>query len=715
MMTALMIPALLIPGILLLFLVWSEYSGLRNLEFISDLKNDAAQLSLITGDSIRAESNRRNIQRDILIDRLSRKVDEGYRRDLLCDRELEHMKVAISHIRRMSENAVGDGMIHGRIQLHARALMEACMVAGRNYLDGSVENARIRAVTVLAICALIICHFLYILNFQYRRIYKPIRELREAALSIADGKDCRAGAYTSPDLMEIAEAFNKMAAATAATRRNLESLVEERTKAISCLFELSKLIENEALGINDILSRAPGLVAGALRRPEAAAVKLVYGKTAYQSREFSGMIYSYSSPISVNNIEAGYIIAGYLPEHHSGESLSLSGEERELVDTFADQLARALEQCQAVLQLQRSEHKYRTLLDTIPQRVFYKDKHGCYRTVNPAFVRDMALTPEEIIGKTDFKLFPHELARQHSQEDRQVAENRTIMEFEGFHVLTGGVKIHTRTVKAPVFDDMGEADGILGIYEDISSRKLAEERLLKTMRQLEESNGELRQFAYVASHDLQEPLRMVISYMQLIHKRYGDKLDGDAVMFMDFAVKGATRMKNLIDALLSFSRVGGRKLQYSDIDMEMLLCEVMNILQLKIEEGKAEITHDPLPNVRGDQIQIGQLLQNLLGNAIKFCRGHAPKIHVSCRKDEDNLIFCVKDNGIGIRKEFQEKVFEIFQRLHGQDQFEGTGIGLAVCRKIVERHHGRIWAESDGINGTEMYFSLPVHTEEEGE
>ena len=108
-------------------------------------------------------------------------------------------------------------------------------------------------------------------------------------------------------------------------------------------------------------------------------------------------------------------------------------------------------------------------------------------------------------------------------------------------------------------------------------------------------------------------------------------------------------------------------------------------------------------------------MQNLLGNAIKFCRGHAPKIHVSCRKDEDNLIFCVKDNGIGIRKEFQEKVFEIFQRLHGQDQFEGTGIGLAVCRKIVERHHGRIWAESDGINGTEMYFSLPVHTEEEGE
>jgi len=222
------------------------------------------------------------------------------------------------------------------------------------------------------------------------------------------------------------------------------------------------------------------------------------------------------------------------------------------------------------------------------------------------------------------------------------------------------------------------------------------------------SNAELEQFAYVASHDLQEPLRMITSYTTLLAKRYKGKLDQDAEEFIGFAVDGAKRMQGLIQDLLTYSRVGSKAKEFTTVDCESVLSTALNSLALAIAESGAQIEHDPLPKVRGDAGQLGQLFQNLLGNAIKYRNGKAPEVHVSCARQAEQWVFSVTDNGIGIDPQYAEKVFAIFQRLHTRDEYEGSGIGLAVCKKIVERHGGKIWLESELGKGATFFFTVPT-------
>lgn len=235
-----------------------------------------------------------------------------------------------------------------------------------------------------------------------------------------------------------------------------------------------------------------------------------------------------------------------------------------------------------------------------------------------------------------------------------------------------------------------------------------EQVVAERTEELKRSNRELEQFAYVASHDLQEPLRMVSSYVQLLAKRYRDKLDSDANEFIEFAVDGATRMQRLIQDLLAYSRVGTRGQTLVDCDLETALTWACTNLQAAIEESQAQITHDPLPWVVGDAAQLGQLMQNLIANALKFRGREAPCIHVSARRHGALWQVGVQDNGIGIDPAYFEQIFVIFQRLHTREQYAGTGIGLAICKKIVERHGGRIWVESAPGQGTTFYFTLPA-------
>ncbi|MCP2606550.1 ATP-binding protein [Candidatus Aminicenantes bacterium AC-708-I09] len=243
---------------------------------------------------------------------------------------------------------------------------------------------------------------------------------------------------------------------------------------------------------------------------------------------------------------------------------------------------------------------------------------------------------------------------------------------------------------------------------EILERKKAEEKLKKTAEALERSNKELQHFAYIASHDLQEPLRMVASFVQLLAKRYKGKLGPDADEFIKYAVEGANRMQKMINDLLLYSRVETRGKPFIPTDCEKVLEKVIANLKVSIEERGAIVTHDELPIVMADESQLIQLFQNLISNAIKFCDKKTPRIHISVNKKNDEWVFSVKDNGIGIDPEYKDRIFQIFQRLHLRDEYPGTGIGLAICKKIVERHGGRIWVESKVGEGSTFYFTIPI-------
>jgi PAS domain S-box-containing protein len=247
------------------------------------------------------------------------------------------------------------------------------------------------------------------------------------------------------------------------------------------------------------------------------------------------------------------------------------------------------------------------------------------------------------------------------------------------------------------------------------------EKETQQSQELARSNAELEQFAYVASHDLQEPLRMVTSYLQLLERRYKNQLDANADQFITYAVDGARRMQTLINDLLNYSRVSTRGQPFKLVDCDVILQQAIANLQIAIADSKAIVTHEPLPEVMADTTQLTQVFQNLIGNAIKFCQNQQPQIHIGVAKANANLdgeslnsipladewLFSIRDNGIGLESQYAERIFIIFQRLHGRDKYPGTGIGLAICKKIIERHGGRIWVESKPGQGSTFYFTIP--------
>jgi len=319
---------------------------------------------------------------------------------------------------------------------------------------------------------------------------------------------------------------------------------------------------------------------------------------------------------------------------------------------------------------------------------------------NHAFERLTGRMSDEVLGKKLDILFPEDKREESlAHIHRTVAGERwetveiPILCFDGTLRI---VLWNSATLYAP---DGTTAIATIAQGQDITERKQAEKNLKQTVTELE-------QFAYVASHHLQEPLRMMVSFSQLLEKRYKNKLDKDADEFINYIVDGAIRMQRLINDLLMYSQVDRHSEPFKSVNCETMLELAMANLNIAIEQNGAVITHDPLPVVKTDTSQMVRLFQNLLDNAIKF-RREAPRIHVSALLQGNEYVFSVRDNGIGIAPEFLKKIFMIFQQIHRREEYPGTGIGLAICKKIVERQGGRIWVESEAAKGSTFYFTIP--------
>jgi len=368
------------------------------------------------------------------------------------------------------------------------------------------------------------------------------------------------------------------------------------------------------------------------------------------------------------------------------------------------------ERKQAEETLRQSEESNRLIVsNTKDYAIMMLDLGGNVVNWNEGAERIKGYRAEEIIGQHFSCFFPAEDIS-NGKPALQLEEAARVGRFEDedWRIRKDGSRFFASVVITALREETGLLRGFGKITRDITERKKFEEHLVKTAEELRRSNDQLQQFGYVASHDLQEPLRMVASYTQLLATRYKGRLDSDADDFIDYAVDGCNRMQGLIQDLLAYSRSGTNEKALREISGENALKEALANLRATIGESGAIVTHDSLPSITTDEVQLVQVFQNLVGNAIKYCSAAVPLVHVSATKNGGNeWIFSVRDNGLGIEPQYFERIFIIFQRLHGRQEFNGTGIGLAICKKIVERLGGRIWVESQLAKGSTFYFALP--------
>ena len=356
-------------------------------------------------------------------------------------------------------------------------------------------------------------------------------------------------------------------------------------------------------------------------------------------------------------------------------------------------------------EIKQSKELFRILFYRSPIGT-YIIQNGHFRLVNRQLAYILGYEEDELIGRPSLGFV---LA-----EDRDTVRENAVSMLKGgcslgyeFRVVNKQAKIKwVMETVVPIYYRRKRAT--LGSLIDVTERKQMEERLRQITDEMQCSNTELEQFAYVISHDLQEPLRMVSSYTQLLAKRYSNKLDADADEFIAYAVDGAKRMQTLLHDLLEYSRVGTRGKPFSLVNCEHIVEQATANLKIAIEECGASVSYDVLPTIMGDEGQLVRLFQNLIGNAIKFRQEEAPQVYISAQRRNNMVTFSVKDNGIGIDREHSQSIFEIFRRLHTKEEYPGTGMGLAICKKIVERHGGHISVQSQLGQGSTFYFSVDM-------
>jgi PAS domain S-box-containing protein len=353
----------------------------------------------------------------------------------------------------------------------------------------------------------------------------------------------------------------------------------------------------------------------------------------------------------------------------------------------------------------------RSYLEAVSQPIVAVGSDGKIQLVNRHLGKMFGYSPEELLGQGLETLLPERYRQSHMMQRGEYFDAPRVRAMGIGMDLVGQRKDGT---EFPVEIGLGHVQTeagtlVLGLVIDITERKRVESELARVNTELTRSNSELAQFAYVASHDLQEPLRMITGYLQLLERRYKTQLNDEAREFIDYAVDGAVRMKNLIQDLLRLSRAGTQSMNFREVEISSLIEAACANLQVALEESGAEMTVDPLPKLTVDAGLLTQVFQNLIGNALKFrTAGVPPHIHVGAAEAPGGWVFSVRDNGIGIEPQHYERIFRIFERLHGADQYGGSGVGLAITQRIVERHGGRVWVESKAGEGSTFYFSIPA-------
>ena len=435
-----------------------------------------------------------------------------------------------------------------------------------------------------------------------------------------------------------------------------------------------------------------------------AALLLAFGTThvlsiwnlSYSMYRLTGLVKAASAVLSVATAIATVRVA----------PLALA---RDITDRkrIADELAKGN------AELRAREREMRNYLEAAAQAIVAVGEHGQIVLVNRRAEEMFGYRREELLGEPLGMLLPERFRETHAMHRERFFTERHMRPMGAGLELFG---LRKDGAEFPVeiglsFVETARGGLALGMITDITERKRSVDELAQVNEQLRRSNIELEQFAYIASHDLQEPLRMVTSYLNLLEMRYGDKLDAEAAEFIRYAVESAERMKRLIRDVLRFSRAGTRAVTLGEVSAELVVREAIENLHASIEERGARIELAPLPRVTADPSMLTHVFQNLIGNAIKFTKDVQPEVRIAAERRHGEWVFSVRDNGIGIEPRHLDRVFVIFERLNPTEDYPGTGVGLAICKKIVERHHGRIWVESMPGQGSTFYFSIPAGAE----
>ncbi len=410
-------------------------------------------------------------------------------------------------------------------------------------------------------------------------------------------------------------------------------------------------------------------------------------------------------------------VIDHVPHH-------LTDGQRDALTTLGRQIMRQLELRKSAAHSARDAAFSHAILDSAAASIISTTPEGTITTFSHGSEQLLGYAADEVVGKMTPAIL-HDPAEVAARARELTAElGRPVSAgFEVFvcksccgssetrewtYIRKDGTRVPVLLSVSAIVDADHTLTGFLGVARDITELKRAQADLQHLAAELSRSNSDLEKFACIASHDLQEPLRMITSYLQLLQRRYKGRLDEQADEFIGFAVDGAARLQSLVSGLLTFARIGTGRTAAVPVDMNVPLDTALENLKLTIAEKEAMIIREAMPTVCGDAAMLAQLLQNLVGNSLKFCREPTPRIHISAKASGEEWIISIEDNGIGIEPQFLDRIFTIFERLHSYADFPGTGIGLALCKKIVERHGGRIWVTSEAGKGSAFSFSLPA-------